>query len=83
MWYIYVIQSIKNGTYYTGSTNNLERRLHEHNNSYKKNSFSYKNRPYQLVHFEKFDSRPEAIAREKYLKTGKGREEIQRLLKTK
>lgn len=76
MWYVYILKSIKNGSLYIGSTNNLERRFWEHNNSIKKNSFTYKNRPYILMLSEKFLTKIQSAQREKYLKTGKGREEL-------
>ncbi|MEK7617878.1 MAG: GIY-YIG nuclease family protein [Patescibacteria group bacterium] len=79
MWYVYILQSLKNSFYYVGFTNDPERRIFEHNSSLKKNSFTYKNRPYKMVHLEKYHSKIQAMLREKFLKTGKGREEIKKL----
>ena len=71
MYYIYVLQSIKDGKFYTGFTDNLERRIKEHNRG---DEPSTKPRmPFELVYFEWCINKKDAIAREKYLKTGKGK----------
>ena len=72
MYYIYIIQSEKDGCYYTGLTSDLKRRLCEHNKSDTKTTRSKK--PRKLVYSEKFDSRFAAREREKFLKSGVGRE---------
>ncbi len=53
-----------NGKYYTGSTNNLERRLAEHQNGEGAN-FTKKHYPVKLVYFEEFQRIDEAFYREK------------------
>ena len=71
MWHVYVLRSLKDGRFYTGFTENLERRIKEHNN---KGEPSTKTRvPFELVYFEVSLSKKDTIAREKYLKTGKGK----------
>lgn len=77
MWYIYVLQSLVNERLYTGSTNNIERRLKEHNSGQSK--YTSLTKPFKLVYSEEYLSRLEARKRELFLKTGKGRE----FLKTK
>ena len=72
MFYVYIIQSEKGGSFYTGITSNLNRRLAEHNKSDTKTTRSKK--PWKLVYFEEAPSRIEARVREKFLKTGAGRE---------
>jgi len=72
MYFVYIIQSQKDRSYYTGITSNLERRLIEHNKSDTKTTRSKK--PWQLAYFEKYNSRIEAREREKFLKSGVGRE---------
>lgn len=74
MYYIYVLRSLKNKRFYTGSTEDLSRRLDEHNSGRSK-ATKYV-RPFELIYQETFDSRSEALRREKELKTGKGREEL-------
>ncbi len=78
MWYVYILESLKNGRYYTGHTNNLERRLLEHNKGLTK-SLRFL-RPLKLVYKEEYSSRLDAARREKFLKSGKGRELRKNLL---
>jgi len=64
-------------------TNNLVRRLKEHNKG-KTSTPSTKNRgPFVLIYVEKVENRKEARKREKYLKSGAGREFIKSFLKHK
>ena len=67
MYYNYVLQSEKDGKRYTGFTNNLERRLKEHNMGLNK-STKFR-RPFKLIYYEVCGSKRDAINREKYLKT--------------
>ena len=69
---VYVLKSLKTGKRYVGQTSNLEKRLKDHNSGL---SVYTKNRgPWKLVFQEYYNSRSEAMLREKYLKTGKGRD---------
>lgn len=78
MFFAYVLRSLKNSRLYYGSTNNLERRLEEHNSGHTK-SLKYV-RPLELVYSEEFLTLKEARAREKFFKDGQGREFIKRTL---
>ncbi|MCX6731402.1 MAG: GIY-YIG nuclease family protein [Candidatus Parcubacteria bacterium] len=71
MFYTYVLKSLICRKFYTGHTENLDRRLEEHNNGYTIYSKRYK--PWQLVYYEQFDSKEEAVKREKYFKSAAGR----------
>ena len=77
-YFIYVLKSQVDGRLYKGLTNNIERRIYEHNNGNTKSTRSY--RPWKLVHKESFDSRAEAREKEKYLKSGIGREFLKKTL---
>lgn len=78
MFFVYILQSEKSGKYYTGHTNNIDVRLNEHNSNL---SFSTKNKgPWKLVYAEEFATRSEAMKREKFLKSGKGRELLKQLM---
>ncbi len=78
MYFIYVLHSLKDNKYYYGLTQNLDKRLKEHNN---KEVPSTKNRvPFCLVYFEKVDTLVEARKREKYFKSGFGRKYIKKKL---
>ena len=80
MFFVYVLQNTSSGGSYTGHTSDLEKRLSKHNAG---RSRSTKNcGPWKLVHREPFATRAEAMRRERELKTGKGRDELKRLLKT-
>ena len=70
MYYVYILKSEKDGSYYTGMTRNLRKRLKEHNEG-KVRFTSFKN-PYILVWYCAFLSKEKAVAFEKYLKTGSG-----------
>ena len=71
MFYAYVIQSKKDGSLYKGHCEDLELRLRQHNSG---STASIKNKvPFEIVYFEAFNSREEAIIREKYYKSGAGR----------
>ena len=71
-YFVYVLKSEKDGRLYKGMTNNIERRIYEHNIGKHKSTRPYK--PWELVYQESYDSRIEARKREKYLKSGIGRE---------
>jgi putative endonuclease len=81
MYTVYVLRSIKLGTFYTGQTENIENRLQEHNQGM--SFYTKSKRPWELVYSEHFFSRSEAMKREKYLKTGAGRDFILRKLSEK
>lgn len=78
MFYVYVLKSLKNGRHYTGSTNNLERRLSEHKSGQTK--YTKVAGPFELIYQETYNNRLEAIRREKFLKSGKGREFLKEAL---
>ncbi len=78
MFYTYVLRSLKNGRQYTGSTGNLERRLAEHNQG-KTKSIKF-NGLFELIYKEPYNSRLEAVRREMFLKSGKGREYLRNIL---
>ena len=73
-YYSYVLRSLKNGILYKGSTNNIEYRLHHHNTG--KSPYTSRHTPWEMVLFEEFNSRSEAMKREKWYKSGVGRDWI-------
>ncbi len=71
---VYVLLSLRNGRHYIGFTSRpLEKRLEEHNRGYPK-GWSSRNRPFEVVYEEAHDSVREARVRERFLKSGRGRE---------
>ncbi len=78
MFTVYVLRSKTTRRLYTGSTSDLARRLDEHNADV---SVSTKHRgPWELIHREDYATRADAVRRERELATGKGRDELQRIL---
>jgi predicted GIY-YIG superfamily endonuclease len=70
MHFVYILQSKKDGSLYVGSTENIKRRISDHNAGRAK--YSSSKRPYALVWFCGFPSKQAALAFEKYLKQGSG-----------
>jgi putative endonuclease len=63
MWWVYIVEC-SDGTYYTGITTDLERRVNEHNYSFKSAKYTRSRRPVKLVYREKSVNRSEASKRE-------------------
>lgn len=66
-WFVYIATNHKNNVLYTGTTNNLQRRIEEHR-LYKADSFTKRYKVYKLVWYEDFPSPQEAIRAEKMVK---------------
>jgi putative endonuclease len=77
-FYTYVLYSKNKAKLYIGHTNNLVRRLKQHNSGFVNSTKPY--RPYSLVYFEELLSKKEAVMREKELKTTMGLRYIKSLL---
>ena len=70
-FYVYVLESLKDGERYIGHTSNLKKRLEEHKKGL---TFSTKFRlPFKLIYFEGCLNSEDAKRREDYLKTTQGR----------
>jgi putative endonuclease len=70
MYYVYILASKKNGTLYIGVTNNLIRRVHEHQNGLAE-GFTQKYNVHKLVYYEIHDNISQSLIREKQLKKWK------------
>ena len=79
MVYIYAIYSKKTKRIYVGQTENIERRLKEHNNGLTKSIKFYI--PWNLFYYEKTKDRKEARKKELYYKSGCGKEKLRVILK--
>jgi len=74
---VYLLLSEKDEKTYLGSTDNLERRLDEHNNG---KSIATKNRrPLKLIYTEEFETLSGARYREHFLKSRRGRKELKNI----
>ncbi len=72
MFTVYALHSIKHNKIYIGCTSNLQERMKSHNELSKK-GFTHKYRPWSVAYTESFDSKKEALKREKELKSSRGR----------
>jgi putative endonuclease len=70
-FHVYLLQSLKNGTYYIGQTDNLDRRLKQHNDQEVKSTKS--RAPFKLIGYFNFETREEARFYEYKLKRHSGR----------
>ena len=70
MFYIYVIKSKKNGSFYIGYTADLKNRLVEHNRGLNLSTKAYV--PWEIIYYEACLNKSDANRREKYLKTTQG-----------
>ncbi len=77
-YFTYILQSKKDGSYYVGSTQNIEERVKRHNGG--KEHFTSRGMPWTLVYWEQFETRSEAYKREMEIKGHKSRAYIQRLI---
>ncbi|MBN4049683.1 GIY-YIG nuclease family protein [Bacteroidales bacterium AH-315-N07] len=66
MYYVYILQSKKNGKFYIGSTPDIMKRLAKHNEGKVKSTAHYI--PYELIYFEGYKDKMDALQREKKLK---------------
>ena len=69
-FYVYIMFNHRNGTLYTGVTNDIRRRVYEHKNKIYKNSFTAKYNCDKLAYYETFQYVNDAIEREKKIKSG-------------
>ncbi len=79
-YYVYVLLSEKDNKLYVGQTKDLDKRIKEHNAG---KVFSTRHRkPLILVYKESASTRTEAVKKEKYYKTQRGRQKLKLILKT-
>ena len=76
MFYVYILKSKLDNKQYTGFTGNLKKRLSEHNSG---GVESTKNRrPLELIYYEAYIEKENALKREKFLKTTKGKLQLKK-----
>ena len=78
MYYVYAIKSEVDGRVYVGLSKDVNKRLLEHNAGRTKSTKGY--RQWKLVYSEEVGSRVDARIREKYLKTGSGKEWLKKYI---
>ena len=74
---IYILRSLSAKKSYVGVTDNIERRIKEHNNG--KHFYTKRHVPWEVIHTEEYPSFQEARNREKYLKTTSGRRVMKKI----
>jgi putative endonuclease len=80
MYYTYILYSEKLDKHYVGSTNDLLRRLADHNRG--KTAYARLGMPWVLRYHEQFNSKSEAVRREMEIKGKKSRKYIENLIAT-
>jgi len=80
IYFVYAIESQLDFRIYVGFTDNIRRRINEHNDGLTKSTKGY--RPWKLVYCERVTGRLMARQREKYLKSGYGKELLKKLLRS-
>ncbi|MBI4094717.1 MAG: GIY-YIG nuclease family protein [Candidatus Liptonbacteria bacterium] len=78
MWYVYVLQSLKDDKFYVGSTSNLTERLWRHNAG--RNLSTKHRRPFELIYSETYDNKKDAVRREFQIKRYRGGEALKKLI---
>jgi putative endonuclease len=68
---VYILKSLKDFKRYVGSTDDVSKRLAEHNSGKVRSTKS--RRPFELVYKEVYATKTEALKREHFLKSGQGR----------
>ncbi len=77
VYFVYILRSLKDNGFYTGMTNDLEKRIKRHNSGLVASTKTRK--PFVLLHYEEVADSKEARQREKYYKSGCGRKSIKKL----
>ena len=77
-FYVYVLQSLKDFSFYIGQCDDLDKRMSKHFEGFSK--YTASKRPLRLVYFEVLNSRSEAIKREKAIKNQKSKKVIEQLI---
>jgi putative endonuclease len=78
-FYVYVLQSLKDFSFYIGQCDDLDKRMSKHTDGFSK--YTASKRPLRLVYFELITSRSEALRREKQIKKMKSKIYIENLIK--
>ena len=79
-FFVYILQSLKDFSFYVGQCDDLDRRMSKHFDGMSK--YTATKRPWRLKYFEVYYSRTEALKREKQIKTMKSKKYIESLIST-
>ena len=77
-YFVYVLRSLKDNKHYIGSTSDIKKRLAFHNSGLQRSTrFRI---PFELIYYEEFPIKHEAVKRERYIKSLKGGEAFKKLI---
>ena len=76
MYYVYFLKSFVNGDLYVGSCENVDVRFKRHNSGSVKSTKAY--RPWKMLGFEEYNTRADAMAKEKFYKRSSAEESFKR-----
>ena len=79
-YFVYIIESFKDGSYYVGSTQNLNDRIARHNQG--RSKYTKTKRPWNLIYSEEHPDRSSAVRREEQIKRRKSKDFIETLVRT-
>ena len=80
MYYVYILHSRKDGRLYTGFSPDLKSRIKAHEGGFVR--ATKHRRPFTLIHYEAFLTSEDARRREKFLKGGNGKKDLEAMLQT-
>ena len=79
MYYVYVLLSLKDSKFYIGFSEDIKKRLADHNAG--RNTSTKPRRPFELIYYEAHLSKDDALRREAYFKTTKGKSTLNQMLR--
>ena len=78
-YYVYILRSLKDRLFYIGYSDDLRTRVSDHNKG--KNLSTKNHLPMELIFYESFPTKMDALKRERYCKTTKGKVTLRQMLK--
>jgi len=76
MYYVYILKSLRDNNFYTGFSGNLRKRIKEHHLGNVESTKS--RRPLELLYYEAYQNKENALKRESFLKTTKGKQQLRK-----
>ena len=80
IYFVYILESLKDGSYYVGSTNDIKDRVLRHNQG--RTKYTKAKRRWELVYSEEYPDRSSAVKREQAMKKRKSKKYIESLIRT-
>ena len=78
-YFVYILRSLKDGLFYIGYSDNLKQRVYDHNMG--KNVSTKNRRPLELIFYEAYRDKADALRREAYFKSTKGKTTLKQMLR--